>query len=78
MRPLPGSLLADGSVVDYRGEVQARGPCFVPADLGVGRRVVILGRRKNLLGAAGWHKVPASQWPSVLPAQGVGCIVRLP
>lgn len=76
MRALPGSLLADGSVVDYQGKAHARGPCFVPGDLGL-RNVARLGRRKELFGRAGWHVCPARDWPSVLPAAGLACIVRL-
>lgn len=67
-RAKPGSVMADGSVVDYRSIGHYAGPCFVPDNL--------KPARKAALGAVGWCVTPARDWPSILPAQGLACIHR--
>lgn len=66
---LPGSLTEDSAVIDYRGNCQSVGPCFIPSN--------IKPQRKELLGEAGWAVCPAADWPSILPDQGLACIVHL-
>lgn len=65
----PGSLLSDGSVVDYLGFACAF-QAFVPTNLTPEQ----LGR----LGGAGWCLTPAKDWPSVMPRAATTHITRLP
>ena len=68
MTLLPGSVDADGNVIDYRGELHHDGPCFIPDN--------IKPARKAVLGSFGWCKVRAADWPCIMPVEGVACIVR--
>lgn len=68
LRPKPGSIMADGSVIDYQGAQWSHGPCFIPN--------MITGRRKAWLGRFGWCKTPARDMPAIPPRQGLVCIHR--
>lgn len=67
----PGSLTADGAIVDHYGKVQTEGPCFVPFD-------ALSPARKGLMGAAGWHmERRPGKWPGFAPTRRSACIVRI-
>lgn len=68
-RLLPGSLTPHGGVVDHEGHYWFIGPCFVP-------EAALFLKRKAALGAAGWCVCPARDWPSMLPAAGLVCLVN--
>lgn len=68
-RFLPGSLTAEGAVVDHAGEINAEGPCFV--DL---RK--LKGRRRDTMRRVGWSIVRAENWPCLPPRRGLQCIQR--
>lgn len=73
----PGSLTHSVGVVDYRGVVHYSEACFIPQDLGTRNRAR-RGRRAALMGKAGWFILPAKDWPSILPEQGVFCVGPFP
>lgn len=75
-RPKPGSILEDGSVVDYRGEVCRSGQCFVPDDFGCGKGWDKQLPRRTAYSAAGWTYAPARRWPSMMPISGTVCVER--
>ena len=68
----PGSLTADGAVIDVHGKCRVNGPCFVPFD-------ALSPTRKALMGAAGWHRENrAAFWPGIPQSNRDMCIVRIP
>lgn len=76
VRAKPGSVLADGSVVDWLGVPHLRGPCFVPREFGVSIRRTI--SRTRALALAGWRYTPAVHMPAIPPNDRVVCIDREP
>lgn len=77
LRLKPGSLTADGAVIDMNGVAQEAGPCFIPARFGVIAHCHLAGRA-DALNRAGWRHVrAAADWPSIPPTQGALCVVRL-
>lgn len=67
----PGSLTADGAIIDHRGIETERGPCFVPFD-------ALSPARKGLMGEAGWHmERRPGKWPEIPPSRRHACIVRI-
>lgn len=75
-RVLPGSLLPDGSVIDFKGIAQLQGPCWIPANVGRKGGWDRQLPRRWLLRNAGWHYCPARDWPSLKPGPDLVCIVR--
>ena len=77
-RPKPGSILADGSLVDYAGHRRFNGPCFVPYTVGYEPDANYNRQhaRRERYAAAGWTYACATRWPSVLPNSRVICVER--
>lgn len=65
----PGSIDGAGMIVGHDGRRNVEGPCFIPANIPIAR--------KRMMMEQGWAKCPAKYWPSVLPAQGLFCIIKL-
>ena len=72
----PGSLLADGSIIDYQGQPMADGPCWVPYRLGASWSRAT--SRIKLANAAGWQPIGPlhSKYPGIPPTIGVICVIR--
>jgi hypothetical protein len=72
----PGSLLADGSVVDWFGNPSVNGVCFIPGDFGA--TWAHREARCNLLNAAGWRfQRDPRFWPGIPPVGSAICIGRV-
>lgn len=78
-RCLPGSLMPDGSIVDYAGVVQSTGPCWVPKGLGFGvpsKENPKARRRAQMVIDVGWKVVYARDYPSIPPRDNLTCVRR--
>ena len=73
--PKPGSIGADGGLVDYAGMICLVGPCFIP-DPRARPHTATRAARLRLINEAGWRLTPAKDWPGMAPQAGLICVRR--